>query len=84
MAERAWDVFRALGALVRLGLPAVCWPRQGEPARKSSVASQGGLRLQCFMYQSLSSQGATPNRSIETTAKRLGRLPSPCVERRAS
>ena len=39
-------------------------PRVGtvRGSRKSSVVIQGGLRLQWHMYQSLSSQGATPNR----------------------
>ena len=50
-------------------------------SRKSSVAVQGGLRLQWRMYQSLSSQGLTPNPSIEGTHKRLRLLRPPHVKR---
>ena len=58
-------------------------PRVGtvRGSRKGSVAVQGGLRLQCSMYQSLSSQGATPNPSVEGTAKRLRLLSAPHLER---
>ena len=58
-------------------------PRVGtvRSPRRSSVAVQGGLRLQCSMYQSLSSQGATPNPSVEGTAKRLRLLSTPHLER---
>jgi hypothetical protein len=50
-------------------------------ARKSLVSLQGELRLQWGMHQSLFLQGATPNRSIEGTFKRLRLLPAPHVKR---
>ena len=58
-------------------------PRVGtvRGSRKGSVAVQSGLRLQCSMYQSLSSQGATPNPSIEGMHKRLRLLCTPHVKR---
>ena len=58
-------------------------PRVGtvRGSRRSSVVVQGGQRLQCSMYQSLSSQGATPNPSIEGMPKRLRLLCTPHVKR---
>ena len=50
-------------------------------SRKGSVVVQGGLRLQWRMYQSLCSQGSTPNPSIEGMPKRLRLLCTPHVKR---
>ena len=58
-------------------------PRVGtiRGSRKGSVVLQGELRLQWHMYQSLFSQGATPNPSIEGMPKRLRLLCTPHVKR---